>query len=165
MANKKKENSEFTKQDKALIGTFILLIILVSVLGAVVLNLNNIEKNNDSELTIPIIENSSDNEISIEVEDMEKTSTKEYIFKVTNYKDKQILQKALTYDVGIIPSENTSVKVYKNNSSDNLITENDLLIENNKIKANKKQEDIYKLVINAKETPKKKEIIRIKISS
>ena len=162
---KKNVKKEISKQDKTLIGTFIGLIVLVAILGIVALNLDNIHSDDDHDLLIPVLEENSDSELSVEVNDLEKGATKEYILVVANYKDKEILEKALTYDVDITPTESVEVKVYKNESSDNLITEDDLLIENNKLKAKEKTKDTYKIVITAKQTPKETEKITIKIHS
>lgn len=162
---KKNVKKEMSKQDKTLIATFIGLIVLVAVLGIVALNLDNIHKDDNQDLVIPVLEENSESELSVEVADLEEGATKEYILVVSNYKDKQILEKSLTYDVDITPTESVEVKVYKNNSSDNLITEDDLLIENNKLKAKEKTEDTYKIVIKAKQQPKQQEKITIKIHS
>lgn len=162
---KKKTNIDFNNQDKALLGTFIALIVLVAVLGTVVLNLDKITKDDKEILTIPILEQHSDSEIGIEVADMEEGTTKEYIFAVANFKDKVMLEKNTLYDIDITPTENTEIKVYKNESSDNLLTEDDLLIENNELKTNEKITDTYKVVIKAINKPKESEKITIKIHS
>lgn len=162
---KKNVKKEMSKQDKTLIATFIGLIVLVAVLGIVALNLDNIHKDDNQDLVIPVLEANSESELSVEVADLEEGATKEYILVVSNYKDKQVLEKSITYDVDITPTESVEVKVYKNNSSDNLITEDDLLIENNKLKAKEKTKDTYKIVIKAKQQPKKQEKINIKIHS
>lgn len=162
---KKNVKKEVSKQDKTLIGTFIGLIVLVAILGIVALNLDNIHSDDDHDLLIPVLEENADSELSVEVNDLEEGATKEYILVVANYKDKEILEKTLTYDVDITPTESVEVKVYKNESSDNLITEDDLLIENNKLKAKEKTKDTYKIVITAKQTPKETEKITIKIHS
>lgn len=163
--NTKKKTKKLEKQDKMLILTFIGLIALVAVLGIVALNLDNIYKDDSNDLTIPILEEHSESELSVEAKDLAKDEYKEYILVVTNYKEKEILKKAITYDLDITPTENLEVKVYKNNSSDNLITENDLLIENNKLTSKKKIEDVYKIVIKAKSETKDTDKITIKIHS
>lgn len=163
--NAKKKTKKLEKQDKMLILTFIGLIALVVVLGVVALNLDNIYKDDSNDLTIPILEEHSESELSVEAKGLKKDDSKEYILVVTNYKEKEILEKAITYDLDITPTENIEVKVYKNNSSDNLITEDDLLVENNKLSAKKKIEDTYKIVIKAKSETKDTDKITIKIHS
>ena len=163
--NTKKKTKKLEKQDKMLILTFIGLIALVVVLGVVALNLDNIYKDDSNDLTIPILEEHSESELSVEAKGLKKDDSKEYILVVTNYKEKEILEKAITYDLDITPTENIEVKVYKNNSSDNLITEDDLLVENNKLSAKKKIEDTYKIVIKAKSETKDTDKITIKIHS
>lgn len=163
--NTKKKTKKLEKQDKMLLLTFIGLIALVAVLGIVALNLDNIYKDDSNDLTIPILEEHSESELSVEAKDLAKDESKEYILVVTNYKEKEILEKAITYDLDITPTENLEVKVYKNNSSDNLITENDLLIENNKLSSKKKTEDTYNIVIKAKSETQETDKITIKIHS
>lgn len=165
VSKKKSTKKIVQKQDKALIATFIGLIVLVIVLGIVALNMKSITEKEKANIVIPILEEHSENVISIELNDMAKDDVKEYIFVVSNFKDKEVLEKTIEYDVDVTPTENTSVRIYKNSSSDNLLTEDDLLIENNKFKAKKKTEDTYKVVIVAKETPKENEKITLKIKS
>lgn len=161
----KKKNKKIEKQDKMLILTFICLIALVATLGVVALNLDNIYKDDSKDLTIPILEEHSEGELSVEAAGLEVDEYKEYFLVVTNYKEKEVLEKDITYDMDITLTENIEVKVYKNNSSDNLLTEDDLLIENNKLKAKKKTEDTYKIVIKAKNKTKDTDKITIKIHS
>ena len=94
-----------------------------------------------------------------------KSIIQSIIFVVSNFNEKEVLKKEVEYDVDVTPTENTTVKVYKNSSNDNLLTEDDLLIENNKFKAKKKTEDTYKVVITAKKKPTETEKITLKINS
>lgn len=162
---KETKNKKIEKQDKMLILTFICLIALVATLGVVALNLDNIYKDDSKDLAIPILEEHSEGELSVEAAGLEVDEYKEYFLVVTNYKEKEVLEKDITYDMDITLTENIEVKVYKNNSSDNLLTEDDLLIENNKLKAKKKTEDTYKIVIKAKNKTKDTDKITIKIHS
>lgn len=161
--NKKK--TPRSKQDNALLGTFITLIVLVIVLAAVALNMKNISTNDKANIVIPVLEANSESEISVDISDMTKGDTKEYIFKVSNYKNKSVIEEDITYDIGITPSENASIKLYKNSSEKNLIDENDLLIEDNKLPKNNKTEDEYHLIIEAISNPETKDVITIKINS
>ena len=165
VSKKKTTKKTIQKQDKALIITFVGLIVLVIALAIVALNMKTITDREKANIVIPILEENSENVISIELNDMVKEDVKEYIFVVSNFKDKEILKKSIEYDVDVTPTENTTVKVYKNSSNDNLLTEDDLLIENNKFKAKKKTEDTYKVVITAKEKPTETEKITLKINS
>ena len=160
-----KNKKHYTKQDIILVATFVGLIILVLILGIVALNMDNLTKDNNSNIVIPILEANAENEISVEIGDMTKGDTKEYIFKVSNYKDQKRLNENVTYSIDILPTENVSVKVFKNGSTDNLLTKDDLLIENNNLKKDIKTEDLYKVVIKAASNPSKAEKITIKINS
>lgn len=162
---KKSKSKEYNKQDKILLYTFIGLIALVLVLGVVALNVDKIHKNNETDIVIPIIEESSENQWSIDVSNMEKGEEKNYIFSVRNYKDKKVLESGISYSIEISSSENITISVYKNNSSKNLITSDDMIIENNVFEKEGKTEDTYKVVIKAKTSPKKGEQLTIKINS
>ena len=72
---KKNVKKEMSKQDKTLIATFIGLIILVAVLGIVALNLDNIHKDDNQDLVIPVLEENSESELSVEVADLEEGAT------------------------------------------------------------------------------------------
>lgn len=167
MTNKQKTNKKAasSKQDNALLTTFIILVILVIALTVVALNMKNISNKEKANITIPVLEKNSESEISVDISDMNKGDKKEYIFKVTNFKDRILLNNNITYDISITPSENATVKLYKNNSDKNLISENDLLIENNKLPKKDKTSDEYHLIIEANQQPSSKEVITIKINS
>ena len=161
----KKKKAKIEKQDKVLIATFIGMIALVAILGIIALNLDNIYKDDSKDLTIPILEEHSDSELSVEATTLEAGDIQEYILVVANYKEKELLKSDVEYDLEITSTENLKVEVYKNNSSDNLLTENDSVIEDNKLTSKKKIEDIYKIVIKAKNNTKKTDKITIKIHS
>lgn len=163
---KKEKRKKIAKQELILLLTFIGLIILVVALGIYALNIEKFaNKNKTADLTIPILEKQSQGELSIEISDMTKGEKKEYILAVSNYKEKNILSNDLTYDIELMQADCATVKVYKNNSTNNLLEESQSLIEDNKLKAKKKTEDVYKIIIEAKTTPKSNEKITIKINS
>lgn len=166
VSKKKSVKKDLTKQDMVLLGTFIALIILVSALGLYAMNIEKIAKaNSTADITVPVLEEQSESEISVEISDMQKGDTREYTLVVANYKDDKVLDKVLSYNIDITPSETANVKVYKNESSTNLLTNDDLSIENNKFKAGKKTEDTYKIIIEVTAAPQAHEKITIKISS
>ena len=87
---KKFKFSKLDKQDKALLTTMAGLVVLVAVLAVVALNLKNNEQNEKANIVIPVLEENTQNEISVDMSEMKKGDTKEYIFKVTNYKVRDI---------------------------------------------------------------------------
>ncbi len=163
---KDKINSKkLDKQDKALLGTMGLLLVLIIVLMVVAINLKATTSSSKANITIPVLESKTQNEISVDLSEMHSGETKEYIFKIENYKGKEINTKDISYDIVITPSESASIKIYKGDSTKNLIINNDYKIENNKLPKDKKTEDEYHMIIKAIKTPMKKDKITLKIMS
>lgn len=168
---KKFKFSKLDKQDKALLTTMAGLVVLVAVLAVVALNLKNNEQNEKANIVIPILEENTQNEISVDMSEMKKGDTKEYIFKVTNYKVRDINEEKIKYSISVTPTLSASIKLYKNNSNDNLIKNKNnevnstFTITNNVLEKSKKVEDSYLLIIEAKNTPSKQEKITLKINS
>ena len=154
-----------TKQDNALLATFGILVVLVIVLTVVALNMKNLTEEEKANIVIPVLEVGTESEISVDISDMKKGEKKEYIFKVSNYKNKEVIEETLQYDIGITPSEHAKIKLYKNGSNTNLYDENDLLIEDNKLPKSKKTEDEYHMIIETTSTPESKDVITVKINS
>lgn len=167
--NSKKKNKfnfkKIDKQDKALLGTIGLLIILVVILTLVALNLKNNEQNQKANIVIPVLEEQTKNEISVDLSDMTKGETKEYIFKVSNYKQGTVNSKNVEYDIIITSSESATIELYKDDSKDNLLKNNVLTIENNILEKGKKIEDEYHLIIKATNEPSETDKITLQINS
>ena len=166
--SKKKSNFNFKKldkQDKALLGTMALLLILVIVLAIVALTLKNNAANKKANITIPILEKQTQNEISVDLSEMAAGETKEYIFKISNYKDKDVNDKAITYNIEITPNDNATIKLYKEESTKDLLAEKDYEITDNKLPKDKKTEDEYHMIIKTTKKPAKEDKITLKINS
>lgn len=160
----KEKTKKLNKQEWTLIATFIFLIVLVLALIIVVLNIKNITSSKTNGITIPVLEENSKNEISVDISNMNANEEKEYIFTITNYKDYDINKTQMDYDINITSPESVKIKLYKNNNEKDLLT-NKATIENNKMQGKNKVEDEYKLVIESKKTTEKDAKITIEISS
>ena len=79
VSKKKTTKKTLQKQDKALIITFVGLIVLVIALAIVALNMKTITDREKANIVIPILEEHSENVISVELNDMAKGDVKEYI--------------------------------------------------------------------------------------
>lgn len=161
---KKSKMKKLDKQDKILLITLVLLIILVIALLISALNLKN-KESKKANITIPILEKQTKNEISVDLSEMASGETKEYIFKVSNFKDKVVNEKNANYNILITPSKNAIVELYKKGSTKNLVAKNVYEIENNKLPKNKKTEDEYHMIIKTTKTPNKTDKIVLKINS
>ncbi len=152
------------KRDKVLLVAFAALLVLVAVLLGVALNLKN-SSNVKANITIPILTKTSTNELSVDLSEMTAKEEKEYIFKVSNYKGKEVANTNITYTINITPSENASIELYKNSSKNNLLEGNNYTITKNSLPKSKKKEDEYHLIIKVKNTPAKNDRISLKINS
>lgn len=160
----KNKNKKMNKQEWTLIATFIFLIILVIALIIVALNIKSITTNQSNDITIPILEENSKNEISVDISSMKENEEKEYVFTITNYKDYDINEKKIDYDINISSPESVTMELYKNNKEKNLLSNNQK-IENNMLDKNSKVKDTYKLVIKSKTLMDKNAKITIEINS
>lgn len=158
-----------TTSEIVLTTLFIALLIAVIVLGIKAFNLKKGQDTKKSvDLIIPVLETKTNNTFSVDLSEMKTQEIKEYKFMVTNYKDKIIASQDINYKIELLnPSESIVVKLYKNNSENNLLTSNNTTynIEDNKLSKDKKNSDIYNLIIRVKEDIKEKDSIKIKITA
>lgn len=159
--NSKKMN--FSKQEKVLAITFILLLFLVIVLSVFVVHMKNDVSNKKASIVIPILEEGTGSELSLDVEQLDKNKDNEYVFKISNYKNEYVNKRKLKYTIKIEKTDNISVQLFKNNEDNNLLA-NQVLIEN-ELPYNNKKEDVYRLIINVKSEVFDNEKITIKINS
>ena len=146
----KKETKEVEKklvlnQEKALALTLVILAVLVVILLVIALVQKNKSKDIEkSSITIPVLEENVESRIAINLSEL--PDSQEYVFIVSNYKDKKINKRTLEYDVEITNNDNVRIEIYKNGKKKNVLND-DYEVEDNKLTKNKKQEDVYKLVI------------------
>ena len=134
-------------QEKALAVTLVVLAILVVILLVIALVQKNRSKDLEkSSFTIPVLEENVESRIAINLSEL--PDSQEYVFIVSNYKDKDINKKTIEYDVEITNNDNVRIEIYKNGKKKNVLND-DYEVEDNKLTKNKKQEDVYKLVIKA----------------
>ncbi len=166
--NKKFNLKKLDKQDKALLGTLVSLLILVAVLGIVALNMK--EGIEEANITIPILEEASRNEISVDLADMKAGDTKEYVFNVTNFRDNDVNKKKVTYEIEVINAPCATITIKKNENSKtdfqtHTIKNENTKLTDNKLPKNQKTTDTYHMTIKAIETPSKGEKITLKINN
>ena len=162
---KKNTKKQTINQEKVLAIIFVALAILVIILLIVALKQKNERKaRNESHITVPVLEENTTSNISINLKEFKEENTNEYIFIVSNYRQDKINKKELEYDINITNSDNIDIKLYKNDDTTNILDE-DLEVEDNILVKNKKQEDIYKLVITKNDKIKDSSVINIEIDS
>ena len=95
----KKETKKSTKkqsinQEKVLAIAFVVLAILVIVLLIIALKQKNERKAKyESHITIPVLEENTKSNISINLKEFKEENTNEYIFIVSNYREDKINKK------------------------------------------------------------------------
>ena len=150
-------------QEKALAVTLVVLAILVVILLVIALVQKNRSKDLEkSSITIPVLEENVESRIAINLSELPESQ--EYVFIVSNYKDKEINKRTLEYDVEITNNDNVRIEIYKNGKKRNVLND-DYEVEDNKLTKNKKQEDVYKLVIKDTKNIKKDSQLVIEIDS
>lgn len=162
---KKQADKANANQERALVITFILLSILVIILLVVaIVKKNQNDLKEESHITIPVLQENTTSTISINLKEYNESEETEYVFIVSNYREDDILENALDYDINITNTDEINIELYKNGSSTNLLEE-DLEVEDNKLKKDKKQEDVYRLVIERNEKVTDTSVIEIEIES
>ncbi len=161
---------EETNKKKLVVSDIILLLIFGSLIALIVVLLLTAKKekedpvNTYSDLVVPIIEEKSKNEFTV---DLSAIKNKEYTVKITNYyKEEKPIDHEISYTFEVINSKEISIELYKNDLEKDLMASlDDVSLERNILKANKKQEDLYKIVVTSEEKLTDKDTIKILITS
>ena len=141
------------KLDKILLVIFIFLLCTVVALEIIYLNKKDrISKQEKSNIVIPLLENNTINDkITINIEDLKKGKLMNYRFKIRNYREGIINKHELKYILKFEVGDNMDFKLYENNKFKNI--KNNTL--ENILKAKTKEEYSYTIAITAKEDIKK----------
>ena len=162
---RKKIKINMDKTDIIIVIVLILLVILNIFLTVKVIKQSKLEnKQVHTMITIPVLGEQTNNEISVDIANMKKGDTKDYSFKVANNKDKSINDEEVIYGLQLVYEDGIEVEVYKNNGKDNILPENNIILDN-KLKAKEEQEDIYTLKIKANKKTENKKLLTIKVIS
>ena len=162
---RKKIKINMDKTDIILVIVLLLLVILNIFLTVKVIKQSKLEKEQvHTMITIPVLGEQTNNEISVDIANMKKGDTRDYSFKVANNKDKSINDEEVIYGLQLVYEDGIEVEVYKNNGKDNILPENNIILDN-KLKAKEEQEDIYTLKIKANKKTENKKLLTIKVIS
>ena len=172
MARKRRFIIDYDEEtnEKKLVWSDILLLLIFGLLLAliVIMSLTIMKKKDDSsneysDLVIPILRKNSTNELSV---DLSKIEDKEYLIKITNYRNDTINQEEISYNVEIENKSEVSIEIYKNEYKKDLASDNaNFTIENNTLGTKKKQEDIYKIIVTDEKKLTSKNSLKINITS
>ena len=157
MTKKKKNNN------KGLKITFCgLLVLVVGLLIACIIMNNEAENNKYANMTIPVYEEDSNYEFSINAKTLSETD--EYIFKVVNYKGKSINKKKIKYRIEINNETDSKIEVTMNNDKTNLMKDEKSTILEEKELSNKTKENVYYYIrIKSYNKLNKDDLIYVKI--
>lgn len=159
---KKKTNKKTIKSNYVLLIIFILLIILVFFLGVKIYDLSKKDTSPEAEIVIPILEKDNLENLNINLSSLEKDQEQEYVFKITNFRNNKINTSKINYNLNFSSNnDNVTLKLYRNDEENNLLTDNSYSVKNTTLKANSEDVDLYKLVIKANE---KIETVKINIT-
>lgn len=166
--NRKKKKINLIPQDNLdliLCLVFVILLVITIVLG---FKVNTAKKNHreyvKSSIVIPVLGPDTNNQISVDVSNMKKGETKDYSFKISNNKDNNVNTEDVLYALQLEKADSIAVEVYKNESEENILQANNLIIDN-KLIGNEEQTDVYVLKIKANKKTGKQELITIRVIS
>lgn len=158
-------NLNLDRTDIILVIVLVLLAILNIFLTVKVIKQSKLEKEQvHTMITIPVLGEQTNNEISVDIANMKKGETKDYSFKVANNKDNNINEEEVIYGLQLVYEDGIEVEVYKNDNKDNILPNNNIILDN-RLKAKEEQEDIYTLKIKANKKTEDKKLLTIKVIS
>lgn len=160
---KKKKN---TKSEKILWSLFIFLVINTVILSVILLNKKeSIKKAKSNDYTISILKENITRTLEFDISNMELRDLKEIKLKIINYKGKKRNSREITYSVFFLTNEDVDIKLYKSDDERNLLTYKEKIISGLTLKKDKKQEDLYYVIIKCNSKTDKKAKLTIRVSS
>ena len=164
---KKKDWKEFFQSTPFLLSVFIGLIILIVILGVCIYkNEKKKEEEFDAHITIPVLKVSSNFEFGVDASLLVDEKNREYIFKITNYRNEDKAKEEIPYQVVIENTTNSIITLTKGDSTDNLIQEQEETVLEEVMPFSEENEEVYyHLRIDSFEDLKMDDFIQIKIIS
>lgn len=157
---KKKKTKKKDKQTIILTIIFILLSLLVIALVIdFIIVKNRVDSEKKININIPLLEKKAEASVSINISNMKKDETLDYVFRVRNYQEK-INKKSISYNIVLSSESNVDYKLVENNKELKLV---DGEIKNLKLKANKKEDKIYTITIKANENIKENSSVLLNV--
>lgn len=171
---KKKNNNALRKiipkTTSEIILTLVFVLLLISVitlLCVAVSKKNEFKQKQSADIVIPIIEKETNNTLNVDISELKGNSLKDYSFHITNYKGNNINKEKMSYSILLSTNDNdVTLKLYKNGTEDNLLkNQYSYELKDLKLINNKKQDDVYTLIIKANKNIEKKQSVSIQIIS
>lgn len=145
----------------------LLLISVITLLCVAVSKKNEFKQKQSADIVIPIIEKETNNTLNVDISELKGNSLKDYSFHITNYKGNNINKEKMSYSILLSTNDNdVTLKLYKNGTEDNLLkNQSSYELKDLKLINNKKQDDVYTLIIKANKNIEKKQSVSIQIIS
>ncbi len=166
---KKKQNKknvqDLLKSVKTLTVVFVLLLVLVIFLLVLcVIKYKESKVNAYANMVIPVYEVNTDYEFSINAKILSEVD--EYVFKIVNYKNKEINKEEIPYKIEIKNDTNSIIKVTKDDSKKDLMkNQKETIIDENTLKKDTKESIYYHVKITKAKDITKDDLIYIKITN
>lgn len=161
---KKTEKKFFINGDNYLYYIFFALLIFVIFLGIRIHFVKKTKSIYGGDLIIPVMEKSTNDELTINLKEL--SNRKEYVINITNFKNKKINKEEIDYKIIVTNPTSSKIKITKNYSEENLITDQkETTIDNQKLRAKTKHSNKYHISVTDAKKIKKNDKITIKIYS
>ena len=161
MAKKKKKDDLLAY--KVVFG-IMLGIVLILIIALIKLSVEQKQRGN-VQLIIPILSDKINEEFNIDISNLKENETKTYVFKVTNYRDKEINKENIDYSLSLNKLGNdVDISMYKNQEKDNLLIKDDFKVMGTLFKE-QKMEYTYTIKIKANKKVENKKKISISINT
>lgn len=173
MTKKKNKNALrkiIPKTTSEIILTLVFVLLLISVITLLCVAIskkNEFKQKQSADIVIPIIEKETNNTLNVDISELKGNSLKDYSFHITNYKGNNINKEKMSYSILLSTNDNdVTLKLYKNGTEDNLLkNQSSYELKDLKLVNNKKQDDVYTLIIKANKNIEKKQSVSIQIIS
>ena len=159
-----KKKKIFTK-DNLLLAIFIFLVFLVVFLGVKVAQKYNKEKDIiKANITIPLMK--KDDKAVVEIDLNELSKQDEYVFKITNYRNEELITENIPYKITVLNETDTTIELKRDKINNNLITnQKETVIDSLRLYKDKKEEIYFHVRILKKGNIKPKEVVKIIVES
>lgn len=165
-----KEEKEITlkknmNSEKVMLVVFCLLVIIVIILFTlVVLKHNELEKNPKANMVVPIYKESTSFHFSISAQAL--AEKKDYLFKITNFKDSEINPNDVNYKITINNDTDSVIKIVKNDEEKDLMKKKkNLTIEKETLKKGEERENSYYVKMISHGKLSNNDFIRVEIEN
>ncbi len=166
---KKKKKSfsfhDFIRSEKTLLGIFCSLLLVVVILFVLVFQKEKeLEEHPIANMVIPIYKDSSDYHFSISAKAL--SEKKQYVFKITNYKDKDVNSEDVHYRITVENDTNSLIRLVKDDTEDNLMTdERRTVIDGGVLTKSSEEEDVYQVTMISHGELDDNQFIRVEVSN